>query len=89
MCKGKRSYIFFENSGKKREFKEVQNRKPGSKSLKDLLETGDTEFIDFIEVLTYLYFDIIFQKCLVWDPTKRITPFQALQHNWILKGLPK
>jgi hypothetical protein len=50
MCKGKRSYIFFDKTGKKKEFKEAKNRKPGSKSLRNLLETGDTEFIDFIEV---------------------------------------
>ena len=25
----------------------------------------------------------------MWDPEERITPFQALQHPWILEGLPR
>lgn len=27
-------------------------------------------------------------KCLEWDPDKRITPFDALMHEWIIEGLP-
>lgn len=27
-------------------------------------------------------------KCLEWDPEKRITPFDALMHEWIIEGLP-
>lgn len=27
-------------------------------------------------------------RCLEWDPLKRITPDEALNHEWILKGLP-
>jgi len=25
---------------------------------------------------------------LEWDPEKRITPFEALMHDWIIEGLP-
>ena len=34
------------------------------------------KFIDFID------------KCLDWDPANRMTPLEALQHEWILEGLP-
>ena len=27
-------------------------------------------------------------RCLEWDPLKRITPFEALLHEWIVEGLP-
>jgi dual specificity tyrosine-phosphorylation-regulated kinase 2/3/4 len=27
-------------------------------------------------------------QCLEWDPEKRITPFDALMHTWIIEGLP-
>jgi hypothetical protein len=26
--------------------------------------------------------------CLEWDPLKRFTPDEGLNHEWILKGLP-
>jgi len=27
-------------------------------------------------------------RCLEWDPLKRCTPDEGLNHEWILKGLP-
>jgi len=27
-------------------------------------------------------------RCLEWDPEKRITPLEALMHEWIIEGLP-
>lgn len=33
-------------------------------------------FLDFI------------RKCLEWNPEKRMTPFDALMHEWIIEGLP-
>jgi dual specificity tyrosine-phosphorylation-regulated kinase 2/3/4 len=45
---------------------------PGTKSLNQVLsECDDKSFIDFIK------------RCLEWDPTKRLTPSQALQHEFI------
>ena len=41
-----------------------------------LRETPDKLFVDFIS------------RCLEWDPLKRMTPDDGLQHEWILKGLP-
>lgn len=29
-----------------------------------------------------------FQRCLEWDPKKRMTPDEAIKHAWILEGLP-
>jgi serine/threonine protein kinase len=33
-------------------------------------------FLDFI------------RKCLEWNPEKRMNPFDALMHDWIIEGLP-
>ena len=50
---------------------------PGKKNLREVMKKVDETFFDFIE------------KCLVWDPEKRLTPTEALGHKWILEGLPK
>ena len=34
---------------------------------------------DFLDLL---------KKCLTWDPQERITPKNALLHDWIIAGLP-
>lgn len=52
-------------------------RNPSSKSLSYVLRCDDDKFLDFID------------KCLAWNPTQRITPIEALQHPWILEGLPE
>lgn len=36
----------------------------------------DPSFVNFIA------------KCLEWDPKKRLSPDEGLQHEWIIKGLP-
>lgn len=33
-------------------------------------------FLDFI------------RRCLEWNADKRMTPFEALMHEWIIEGLP-
>uniref|UniRef100_A0A6I8PEM5 dual-specificity kinase n=1 Tax=Ornithorhynchus anatinus TaxID=9258 RepID=A0A6I8PEM5_ORNAN len=45
---------------------------PDSKNLATLLKTYDTDFLGFL------------QGCLIWDPSLRMTPEQALRHAWIL-----
>ena len=52
-------------------------RKPNTKTLSGVLHCDDKAFIDLIE------------RCLEWDPLKRITPLEALTHEWILQGLPQ
>ena len=51
-------------------------RIPGTKSLQSILSCSSASFVDFIE------------RCLDWDPSTRITPFEALLHDWIIEGLP-
>ena len=48
---------------------------PGARPLGDLFEDGD--FVDFLS------------RIFVWEPTRRITPIDALRHQWILKGIPE
>lgn len=49
---------------------------PGTRPIEELLMCEDALFVDFIK------------KCLVWYPTRRLTPEQGLVHEWILAGLP-
>jgi len=49
-------------------------RKPCTKSLTKFLDCGDKNFIRFIDA------------CLHWDPELRLTPEEALCHEWILDG---
>lgn len=51
-------------------------RKPASKNLNEILESDDQSFVDFV------------QRCLHWDPARRMSPDEALRHAWILEGLP-
>ncbi|XP_073932338.1 dual specificity tyrosine-phosphorylation-regulated kinase 4 isoform X1 [Castor canadensis] len=48
-----------------------KRRYPDSKSLTMVLKTCDTSFLDFL------------RRCLVWEPSLRMTPDQALKHAWI------
>lgn len=41
-----------------------------------LREVPDPSFVNLIA------------RCLEWDPFKRLTPDDGLNHDWILKGLP-
>ncbi|KAE8623677.1 hypothetical protein XENTR_v10005693 [Xenopus tropicalis] len=51
---------------------------PGSKDWVAALKgCEDSLFIDFLK------------GCLTWDPVARMTPSQALRHQWISKRLPK
>ncbi|KAI8997901.1 kinase-like domain-containing protein [Pilobolus umbonatus] len=48
-----------------------KRRFPGARSLFQALKCNDAVFVHFIE------------QCLEWDSNKRITPYEALQHEWI------
>nr|XP_009422898.2 dual specificity tyrosine-phosphorylation-regulated kinase 4 isoform X3 [Pan troglodytes] len=48
-----------------------KKRYPDSKDLTMVLKTYDTSFLDFL------------RRCLVWEPSLRMTPDQALKHAWI------
>ena len=51
-------------------------RRPNTKSLPQVLGCRDKNFIRFIDA------------CLHWDPELRLTPDEALCHEWIVEGLP-
>ncbi|XP_041935193.1 dual specificity tyrosine-phosphorylation-regulated kinase 4-like [Alosa sapidissima] len=67
---------FFEPNGKPRPYTNTKGktRKTGSKDLASILKTSDPLFLDFI------------RSCLAWDPTKRMTPDEALQHDWFAEA---
>lgn len=51
-----------------------RRRKPGTKTLAQVLRCNDEEFVDFIG------------KCLVWDPERRIKPQAAMRHPFVTAG---
>uniref|UniRef100_A0A673W371 dual-specificity kinase n=1 Tax=Salmo trutta TaxID=8032 RepID=A0A673W371_SALTR len=68
-----RRRLFFDSKGNPRNITNSKGRKrrPNSKDLASVLKTDDPLFLDFL------------QHCLTWDPTKRMTPDEAMQHEWI------
>jgi len=48
-----------------------RRRRPGTKPLSSAVRTTHLGFLDFLE------------QCLRWDPSERITPSEALKHDWI------
>lgn len=48
-----------------------KRRRPGAKTLQQILKADDELFVDFIA------------KCLIWDPEKRLKPMAAMKHPWI------
>ena len=71
-----RKKLFFDSRGKPRLIADSRGRKrqPGTKTLKHVLKCKDASFIDFLT------------KCLTWEPTRRFTAEQAMQHPWVLDG---
>lgn len=43
----------------------------------DILRCTDESFLSFLNA------------CFEWDPVQRMTALEALQHPWILEGLPE
>ncbi|CAG9332067.1 DYRK4_11 [Blepharisma stoltei] len=74
-----RRKVFFNSSGSPRLVPNSKGKihKPAAKDIRDEIKTDDALFLDLII------------KCLEWDPGKRITPDEALSHEWILEGIPK
>ncbi|XP_036038444.1 dual specificity tyrosine-phosphorylation-regulated kinase 4 [Onychomys torridus] len=79
-----RRQIFFDSKGLPKNITNNRGEKryPDSKDLTMVLKTYDTSFLDFL------------RRCLVWEPSLRMTPDQALKHAWIheprkLKTRPK
>nr|XP_006824781.1 PREDICTED: dual specificity tyrosine-phosphorylation-regulated kinase 4-like [Saccoglossus kowalevskii] len=71
-----RRRLFFDSKGTPRCItnSKGKKRRPSSKDLCHAVRTSDSNFVDFI------------RRCLEWDPSKRMTPDEAIQHDWILEG---
>ena len=54
-----------------------KKRYPRTKTLQGVLRSSDPAFTDFVA------------QCLAWDPESRLTPDQALKHQWISEGIAK
>lgn len=78
LCRCSRKLFFFnaDNTPIARTNREGVASKPGKKSLQSLIQTENREFLDFLG------------KCLTLDPERRMKPFEALMHSWIIKGIP-
>lgn len=50
---------------------------PASKPLKSIVNSRDLKFLDFVT------------KCLEWIPEQRLSPMEAMQHEWIQECMPK
>ncbi|XP_036920522.1 dual specificity tyrosine-phosphorylation-regulated kinase 4 [Sturnira hondurensis] len=68
-----RRQTFFDSKGFPKNITNNRGKKryPDSKDLTMVLKTYDSGFLDFL------------RRCLVWEPSLRMTPDQALKHAWI------
>ncbi|KAF9541985.1 hypothetical protein EC957_002487 [Mortierella hygrophila] len=71
--KSSRKKVFFDHGGSPKLVvnSKGKKRRPGSKTLGQALKCSDPLFLDFL------------QKCLIWDPERRMKPREGLQHEWI------
>ncbi|KAF8078194.1 CMGC/DYRK/DYRK2 protein kinase [Lyophyllum atratum] len=71
-----RKKLFFDLNGAPRAVinSKGRRRKPGTKTLQQVLRCTDEDFLDFIS------------KCLVWDPERRIKPQAAMRHPFVASG---
>ncbi|XP_078382556.1 LOW QUALITY PROTEIN: dual specificity tyrosine-phosphorylation-regulated kinase 4-like [Oculina patagonica] len=71
-----RKRLFFDSKGNPRSMTNSKGRKRqvNGKELNAALKTNDALFVDFIN------------RCLDWDPATRLTPDEAIQHEWIIEG---
>lgn len=72
-----RRRLFFDSKGNPRCITNSKGKKRRvlSKDLQQCVKTSDANFLDFI------------RRCLDWDPITRLTPEDALEHEWIKEGL--
>ncbi|OMJ74300.1 hypothetical protein SteCoe_26787 [Stentor coeruleus] len=79
MDRSTRKKLFFDQDGTPKITANSRGkiRLPGRKSLRDLLKGSDIAFLDLV------------CGCLEWDPIKRITPEEALAHDWMIDNAKK
>ncbi|CAK9805298.1 Dual specificity tyrosine-phosphorylation-regulated kinase 2 [Anthophora plagiata] len=68
-----RGRLFFDLKGCPRCVTNTKGKKrwPGSKNVEMVLRCTDRVFVDFVS------------RCLEWDPKKRMTPDEAMRHEWL------
>jgi dual specificity tyrosine-phosphorylation-regulated kinase 2/3/4 len=71
--KSSRKKLFFDSLGKPRltVSSKGRRRRPSSKDLRQALKCDDDAFLDFIS------------RCLRWDPARRLSPHDALKHEFL------
>jgi len=71
--KSTRKKLFFDSLGKPRltVSSKGRRRRPSSKDLRQAIKCDDDAFLDFLS------------RCLRWDPARRLTPHDALKHEFI------
>lgn len=71
--KSTRRKLFFDSLGKPRitVSSKGRRRRPSSKDLKQVLRCEDEPFLNFVA------------RCLRWDPARRLTPLDAMNHEFI------
>jgi dual specificity tyrosine-phosphorylation-regulated kinase 2/3/4 len=74
-----RKHLFFEADGAAKVVPDHtgKRRYPGQRNLPMMLPSADPLFIDFVG------------RCFEYDPTTRMTPTQALNHDWVKAGLAR
>ncbi|KAL9544386.1 hypothetical protein MBANPS3_007652 [Mucor bainieri] len=72
-----RRKLFFDSIGNPRIVANSKGKKryPGTRSLFQALKCHDAVFVDFVE------------RCLQWDPSRRMTPQEGLKHEWITNNI--
>ncbi|KAI1948559.1 serine/threonine protein kinase, CMGC, dual-specificity [Ophidiomyces ophidiicola] len=71
--KSTRRKLFFDSTGKPRDVvsSKGRRRKPSSKNLRHVLKCDDAAFLDFLA------------RCLRWDPARRLSPHDAMNHEFV------
>merc|ERR1719422_2765739 len=77
MDQATRKRLFFDSKGNPRCItnSKGKKRRVASRELPQAIKTSDANFLDFV------------RRCLEWDPAHRMTPEEALQHDWIKEAL--
>ena len=70
---------FFHSNGKPFEFKDKEGKSiiPGSKSLEKILSGCGNKYLNLVK------------HCLEWDPSKRLSPYEALEHQFYKEKIEK
>ncbi|XP_076817483.1 dual specificity tyrosine-phosphorylation-regulated kinase 2-like isoform X1 [Clavelina lepadiformis] len=71
-----RRRLFFDSKGNPRCITNSKGRKrrPNSKDLSTAVRNNDPIFLDFL------------RRCFEWEPSQRMTPDEAMNHEWIIEG---